>query len=565
MIPPATYLLKVMLISGILFGYYVLALRNERFHEWNRYYLLVSTAISLALPFARWPDLFSAYSSSNPIVINRLQIFTVSAGDTGTSGLGWEQWLKFGYIFIALAFLTGTGFGLLKIYRSLQKGEKYHFRLFTLVRDQKTESPFSFFRFIFWSPKIPLDSLEGGHILHHELAHVQEKHSLDKLWMEIITALFWINPFFYLIRKELHVIHEFIADRKSCRLEDPHEYANLLVEQAFRNNKIAFANHFFQKRLTRRVHMLIRENKARFTYFKRIMAIPLTLLIVLFFLLLQSQAREKNIPLLKDAAKTMQNASAATLNNNKVFSFVEKMPQFPGGEAALMKFLHDHVHYPATARENGIEGTVVIQFVVNKDGHLSNLQTIGKRKGGGLEEEAIRVVKAMPRWIAGRQNGKKLNVRYSLPIRFQLRSEKPDLPVKKRATTEAKKLIPPPPPGPKPVTNAQPPSKNKVFQFVEQMPQFPGGQDALMKYLHDHIHYPQAARENGIGGTVVVQFIVNTNGSISSIKTVGAEKGGGLEEESIRVVENMPDWEPGRQNGRKVAVQYSLPIRYQLQ
>lgn len=109
------------------------------------------------------------------------------------------------------------------------------------------------------------------------------------------------------------------------------------------------------------------------------------------------------------------------------------------------------------------------------------------------------------------------------------------------------------------------PNPNKVFTFVEQMPSFPGGEGALMKYLHDHIRYPAVARENGIQGTVVVQFIVGPDGTIRDVKTVGAKKGGGLEEEAIRVVKGMPKWKPGRQNGRAVTVQYSLPVRFVLQ
>jgi protein TonB len=114
------------------------------------------------------------------------------------------------------------------------------------------------------------------------------------------------------------------------------------------------------------------------------------------------------------------------------------------------------------------------------------------------------------------------------------------------------------------VTAAAPPA-NKVFTFVEQMPSFPGGEEALMKYLSSHIRYPAVARENGIQGTVVVQFIVGPDGSISHVTTVGAKKGGGLEDEAIRVVKGMPKWKPGRQNGRAVTVQYSLPVRFVLQ
>jgi len=115
------------------------------------------------------------------------------------------------------------------------------------------------------------------------------------------------------------------------------------------------------------------------------------------------------------------------------------------------------------------------------------------------------------------------------------------------------------------VTAAVPEKKeNKVFQFVEQMPSFPGGEKELMKYLSKHINYPSVARENNIQGTVVVQFVVNTDGTIVDIKTVSKKKGGGLEQEAVRVVKEMPKWTPGKQNGRAVRVQFSLPIRFTL-
>lgn len=129
--------------------------------------------------------------------------------------------------------------------------------------------------------------------------------------------------------------------------------------------------------------------------------------------------------------------------------------------------------------------------------------------------------------------------------------------------TTASKMPPPPPPAWRPAGAMI--NTNKVFTFVEQMPSFPGGQQALMQYLSRHIHYPTAAREDGISGTVVVQFVVNTDGTIHDVRTIGTKKGGGLEEESKRVVKNMPKWIPGRQKGQKVVVQINLPIRFVIQ
>ncbi|KAA2241290.1 energy transducer TonB [Chitinophaga agrisoli] len=110
-----------------------------------------------------------------------------------------------------------------------------------------------------------------------------------------------------------------------------------------------------------------------------------------------------------------------------------------------------------------------------------------------------------------------------------------------------------------------PPPKEEIFTFVEQPPTFPGGEEALAKYLSKNIRYPRVAQENGISGTVFVQFVVDSEGTIKDVKTVGAAKGGGLEEEAVRVVKTMPKWKPGKQNGRQVSVQFNLPIRFTLQ
>lgn len=114
------------------------------------------------------------------------------------------------------------------------------------------------------------------------------------------------------------------------------------------------------------------------------------------------------------------------------------------------------------------------------------------------------------------------------------------------------------------VSAAAAPDANGPVAFVEIMPEFPGGEPALGKYLNKNVRYPHMAQENEIQGTVFIQFVVNRDGSITDVKTVGAAKGGGLEEEAKRVVSNMPKWRPGRQNGQNVAVFFNLPIRFVL-
>lgn len=310
MLAVALYMLKVTLISGILFGYYLLALKNERFHSWNRYYLVLSAVVSLLLPFAHWSPLFSAYRPA-AVEVHGLSVFTLKAQAAGeaalASGGGGPEWPLVIYSLVCLFLLAGLARVLFVLFRRIRRGVKEEHRLFTLVADGGPDSPFSFFRYIFWNQATPLDSREGRHILRHELVHVQQKHSFDKLLLEAILVACWINPFFYLIRRELHTIHEFIADRKSCYPKgdpaasgniNPREYAALLVSQALGIRHTGVTSHFFQKQLTRRVRMLIRENKTRFSWLKRVMAIPLALCVMSFFLMLQSQARDKGVTLL---------------------------------------------------------------------------------------------------------------------------------------------------------------------------------------------------------------------------------------------------------------------------
>lgn len=106
---------------------------------------------------------------------------------------------------------------------------------------------------------------------------------------------------------------------------------------------------------------------------------------------------------------------------------------------------------------------------------------------------------------------------------------------------------------------------NQVFRSVEQMPEFPGGEDALAAYLNNHIHYPAVARENGIQGTVYLEFVVNADGSIQDVKVISNPIGGGCEDEAVRVVKGMPKWRPGRQNGQSVRVYFHLPVRFKLE
>lgn len=550
-----TYLAKVIVCSAVLYAYYYIALRNNRFHQWNRYYLVLITIVSLLTPLLKiplpgqTPEPSTVLSYTNRIITLRESVMPVVASPVISSG----TLINLAYMLIIALLMTRILVSLFKIKKLIRSSQVQQVPPYRFVKNDDIKAPFSFFTYIFWDPNTSLNSQEGQQILKHELVHLHEKHSTDKLFMEIVTAVCWINPFFHLIKHELALVHEFLADKKAAG-EEVAGYAQTILQMAFQSKQFSFTNDFFHPPIKRRILMLTQFHTPRFSYLRRILVLPLAAFIFcsLAFVVDKHPSAIRVLTTTANTTFTPRPEAAVTTtpgdttrkpkmikpDADVIFTFVDQPPMFKGGEDSLSRYLSRNIRYPKVAQENGIKGTVFVQFIVDKDGTIKQPKTIGAERGGGLEEEAIRVVKGMPKWIPGQQNKKNVAVQFNLPIRFVL--------------DEGDAVVAPAP-------------SEAVFTFVEQPPAFPGGEEALVKYLSKNIVYPAAAQKANTQGTVFVQFQVRNDGTITDVKTVGALKGGGLEEEAIRVAKDMPKWKAGKQNGRAVNVQFNLPIRFSLQ
>ena len=213
-----------------------------------------------------------------------------------------------------------------------------------------------------------------------------------------------------------------------------------------------------------------------------------------------------------------------------IFIDVEEPPTFPGGDSALVAYLKHNLHYPPAEKEKGIQGKVVVGFVIEKDGAVSSVE-VKRGIGEECDAEAVRVVKEMPNWEPGKQSGIVVRMGMALPISFKI---------------------------------VEPPIDTTIYTTVEKMPTFPGGEFKLYEFLAMNIRYPQRAREDGYSGTVYVRFVVEPDGTITNIE-VAKGVGGGCSEEAVRVVKMMPNWIPGEAFGKKVRVTYTLPINFRLQ
>ncbi len=297
MIAAAYYLLQVVLCSGILYGYYVLALRNKVFHHWNRYYLLATVGLSLLLPWIRIPV---QQEPEAPVTPTLRMLDVVATGDVYVEELGRSetlqfsagQWALIAYVMVGLVVLAASLKALLHIRRLWLRHAHVEVEGCRFVVTRERGTPFSFMRNIFWHADISLSSEAGQRILKHELVHVREKHTHDKLFLGAILVPFWSNPFFWLIRREMAMIHEFIADRRSVDGPDGAAFAAMLLEAAYPGRSHLLANAFFHSPLKRRLKMLLSTRNTRTSYVTRVLALPLLALVVAAFTLRPASTRD---------------------------------------------------------------------------------------------------------------------------------------------------------------------------------------------------------------------------------------------------------------------------------
>ena len=243
--------------------------------------------------------------------------------------------------------------------------------------------------------------------------------------------------------------------------------------------------------------------------------------------------------------------------NNPVFEVVEIMPEFPdGGMSGLMQFLSKNIQYPINAQKNHTQGRVTVQFVVNKDGSISEPKII-RGVDPDLDGEAIRVISLMPKWKPGMQKGQPVRVKYTVPVMFRLSDDgqkEEYKPIPKIDETVVVGYA----------SKQAPAEEDPIFEVVENMPEFAGGMGGLMQYLSKNIKYPVEAQKAGIQGRVIMQVIIDKNGNVTNPK-VTQPVDPLLDTEAIRVTASMPKWKPGTQRGMPVNVKYTFPIVFRLQ
>lgn len=301
------YLLKSMILSGIFFGYYTLFLKNTIYHAYNRFYLLASMALSLAIPFFKL-SMFSV-TEEQAAGAKQLLIYLTQlpASPVQEAYIDWEIIV---IAVISSLFVCYLVYSVVRIFRLKAMNSKTQMGEFTFIETDLDEAPFSFFSNLFWKKSISIEDDCGRKILQHELSHIREKHSWDRLFSQLICSVFWMNPFNWIIQKELQNIHEFIADRDAVGTGEVDAFAKMLLQTYYGNHFLNPSHSFYYSSIKRRIIMLTTSNVPKYAYLRKVAVLPmLAFILALFSIQLSAQeAKENKAEAQSTAAKDQRQA-----------------------------------------------------------------------------------------------------------------------------------------------------------------------------------------------------------------------------------------------------------------
>ena len=525
------HLLPIVVTTAVLWLVYRLLFRNSNRLRFNRFFLLTSLLLALAMPLLgllsglQLPqmatfkqNLLGGFLSDEITVTGgplTLPEIVVESGSRPHFSL----WQIFAGVYIlgvgvmTLLFLIK----LVRIAALILRSPKRKMSGCTAVFTGKEQGSFSFMRYAFF----PNENVDPD-IMRHEMSHIAHGHSWDILFAEVMMILQWFNPFVYLYKKELQSLHEYQADRDVVATGvDKKNYMMLILQQCTAVDFSGMSNNFSLILTKKRIKMITKNEKAKGLWWRLLATLPVLALLMIANTKVAAQEKktadqpitvemgafelysDDGFPIqLRDTVIynedgsyvkcatsdafdplsgeprkkmtiTTHNADGTPSDNmnlhwevegdvtryiaepfsitsgesllilaeglselgkaadaDTVYNIVEEMPEFPGGEKAMMQFVSGNIKYPEEAKDKGIEGRVFVSFVVEKDGSVNEVK-LQRGIGGGCDEEAIRVVKAMPKWKPGKQKGEFVRVNYQMPFFFKLQDNQPKQPEKK--------------------------------------------------------------------------------------------------------------------------------------
>lgn len=422
------YLLQVNVGLILFYALYKLVCTRDTFFRSRRFILIVSLVLPFILPFIdvrEWLE-----SRDRMIMLTHFDYSAVlpeivvgsEAAETGSRVFVLSEWI--GYLYLAgvvvlLVRLVVQAFSLYRLIVRMPEKEINGVRVKCL---NDPSGPFSFFGWIFMNPATVKED-ELDEILTHEMAHVKQHHSVDVLLAEMVSICCWMNPFAWLLKREVRLNLEFLADRKVMEAGfATKSYQYHLLGLAY-NHKYGLSNNFNFSHLKQRIIMMNKKKSNAAGHIKyALFVLPAFALLVAGNISCSqdaSQTEDAKEEVVAPVSPEAKEAPVDSTAKEEVFMVAEQMPEYPGGMKEMLKFLQENVKYPENAMKNNVQGRVIVQFVVEKDGTPTEFKVL-RSVDPDLDAEALRVMKAMPKWKPGMQKGQVVRVKFTVPVSFKL-------------------------------------------------------------------------------------------------------------------------------------------------
>ena len=284
--PFIIYIIKLVVVSGIFYAYYFLLLRNRKLHTYNRFFILTGFVLSLVIPLLHFEFVRSSAVVSSP-AIKLLSVINAGGNEplpsVAVSGIYVSDLLWFAYSSVAAILFAALAVKIFRLYAIRRSSVARKNDNVNVIYTDLEMAPFSFLNDLYWKTDIDENSANGQSIMRHELVHIQQQHTLDKLFTRITISFFWMNPFFWLLQKELSLVHEFLADEGSIENNDTSAFAAMLLQSHFGNHFNTIIQPFFYSPVKRRLTMLHQTNKTKYAQLRKLLVLPVISATVLLF------------------------------------------------------------------------------------------------------------------------------------------------------------------------------------------------------------------------------------------------------------------------------------------
>ena len=546
-----SYIVKTILCSAILILIYYLVLEREKIYRFNRFYLLFSIVFSFIIPVITI-KIRTAVSLISPTVYQPVssiqgavsQQTLPSVNENITPG----NILLLVYLGVTLFLFIRFIINVIILFIKIKNNDSVPYHGAKLVLTGDNHVPHSFLNYIFIFKE---DYVKGNiekEIFNHELAHVRQRHSLDILFIELITLFAWINPILFLYRRAIQLNHEFLADEFVVNsVTSPHDYQLLLLDKAMQPSVLVLSSSFNYLQTKKRIIMMTKKTSFRIAILKQIALIPVIIITGFLF---------STKVIAQDSKKTVKKQTNTSLEQQK--QSPENDPSFKHDRYSLSmgfsSWVTNQIKYPPESLKNNVKGWVHVGYTVELDGTISNVK-INATPDPVLGDVVAKAVKSSPKWMPGKNTAGKSPFKSAVSIKFEIPEKvisSEDIPV---------------------FAFGKIPSFEELTVGIEvdQIPQFPqakaateeANEEAIRGWVDKNLKYPEKAIKGKIEGPVIIRFIVTKNGKLEDF-LVTRSVSPLLNDEALRVISLMPDWKPAMQGGEPKNVYYNAIVEFKL-